>query len=220
MPPPKGSKKKLQKIKIPVAVQNAVVKRLRKPDVRNIILKHGLNRSSENKIAHRLESPLNLSKLSNTIIAEQKLEQKIKMSDQRFKMVERSVKLSLLVAIPVMIALFVNKLKKDVGVYVNKRITNIGTQLGNIKQKGEKFIESSEVRNNFKKGMKEFAQFQLPDIIRKKPPPPPTRRWRNWALGKPKPTASSPKRESPKITRTNNSNNTFLNANDRNFGNR
>ena len=53
MPPPKGSKKKLQKIKIPVAVQNAVVKRLRKPDVRNIILKHGLNRSSENKIAHR-----------------------------------------------------------------------------------------------------------------------------------------------------------------------
>ena len=142
------------------------------------------------------------------------------MSDQRFKMVERSVKLSLLVAIPVMIALFVNKLKKDVGVYVNKRITNIGTQLGNIKQKGEKFIESSEVRNNFKKGMKEFAQFQLPDIIRKKPPPPPTRRWRNWALGKPKPTASSPKRESPKITRTNNSNNTFLNANDRNFGNR
>ena len=216
MPPPKGSKKKSpKKIKIPIAVQNAVVKRLRKPDVRNIILKHGLNRSSENKIAQRLESPLNLSKLSNTIIAEQKLEQKIKLSDQRFKMVERGVKLSLLVAIPVMIALFVNKLKKDVGVYLNNKVSKFGNQLENIKQKGEKFIESSEVRNDFKKGMKEFAQFQLPNIIRKKPPPPPKQSWRNWALGKPKPPPSSP--TTPKNNRGPSSNPSNISFNHFNF---
>jgi hypothetical protein len=191
MPPPKGSKKKPQKNKIPVAVQKAIVKRLRKPDVRNIILKHGLNRNSENKITNRLESPLNLSQLSKTIIAEQELEHKIKLSNQRFKMVERSVKLSLMVAIPVMIALFVNKIKKDIGMYVTQKVNTVGTELHKIKRQGENLMESSEFRGGVKKVGIELKHFQLPAFIREKTPPPPlsnapTGGWGlSWIFGKP-----------------------------------
>ena len=226
MPPPAKKKRQGKRVtlNVPPSVQKAIVKRLRKPDVRNIILKHGLNRNSENKITRRLESPLDLSQLSKTIIAEQELNHKIKLSDQRFKTVERSVKLSLLVIIPVMIALYVNKIKKDLGMYVDKKVTNTSAYMGNRVNKVAKhvgtFVQNSSVRSDAKKilgGIKDIVEnARLPNMLSKAKNPP-KRGWRNWAFGKPKPTANPANRPAT-IARSNS--NEFFNANERNFGNR